>query len=225
MTKPVLYAIDLSPPVRAVRATAAAIELELENKPVDLASGEHLQEWYLKLNPQHTVPTLDDNGVVIWDSHAIIPYLVEKYAANDSLYPKDLAQRARVDQRLHFDSGSLFTSLRGAVFPVFRAGATEVAKEKTDAVLAAVDFLEIFLEKDEYLVGNTVTIADICCVATVSTAKSVFGLDVDRFPKTNAWIERLEQLPYINKYNGEINATFREFFNGKLEANKAAAKQ
>jgi len=222
MTKPVLYSIDLSPPVRAVRSVAAAIELELENRPVDLANGEHLQEWYLKLNPQHTVPTLDDNGIVIFDSHAIIPYLVGKYAANDALYPKDLAQRARIDKRLHFDSGSLFTALRGALFPVFRQGATEVAKANSDAVLAALDFLEIFLAKDDYLVGNSITIADICCVATVSTAKAVFGLDADRYPKTNAWIERLEQLPYINQYNGELNATFREFFNGKLEGNKAA---
>lgn len=168
---------------------------------------------------------MDDDGVVIWDSHAIIPYLVEKYAANDSLYPKDLAQRAHVDQRLHYDSGTLFTALRAALVPVFRQGATEVSKDTSDAVFTALDFLEIFLEKDDYLVGNSITIADICCVATVSTVKAVLGLDADRYPKTNAWIERLEQLPYINEYNGKINARFREFFDSKLEGNKAAAKQ
>ena len=65
-----------------------------------------------QLNPQHTIPTLDDNGAVIWDSHAICTYLVSKYGKDDSLYPKDLLVRAKVDQRLHFDTGILFARLR-----------------------------------------------------------------------------------------------------------------
>lgn len=65
------------------------------------------------MNPQHTVPTLvDDDGFTIWDSHAIMVYLVAKYAQNDSLYPKDLKKRAIIDQRLHFESGVVFATLR-----------------------------------------------------------------------------------------------------------------
>lgn len=64
------------------------------------------------MNPQHTIPTLEDDGKKIWDSHAINAYLVGKYGKDDSLYPKDLAKRAIVDQRLHFDSGMIFNWLR-----------------------------------------------------------------------------------------------------------------
>ncbi|KAF4531265.1 hypothetical protein B566_EDAN019338 [Ephemera danica] len=67
------------------------------------------------MNPQHTVPTLDDNGFYIWDSHAINAYLVTKYGKNDSLYPRDPQKRAIIDQRLHFDSGILFP-LSGQIF-------------------------------------------------------------------------------------------------------------
>jgi hypothetical protein len=45
-------------------------------------------------------------------SHAINAYLVNKYAKDDSLYPKDPQKRAIVDQRLHFDSGVLFPRMR-----------------------------------------------------------------------------------------------------------------
>lgn len=60
------------------------------------------------MNPEQTVPTLVDDNYILWDSHAIIPYLVGKYGNNASLYPKDLKIRATVDQRLHFDNGTLF---------------------------------------------------------------------------------------------------------------------
>lgn len=66
---------------------------------------EHLSDAFLKINPQHTVPTLVDDGVTIWDSNAIIMYLVDKYAKDDSLYPKDLAIRAKIHQRLFFGAG------------------------------------------------------------------------------------------------------------------------
>lgn len=174
------------------------------------------------MNPQHTVPTLDDNGTVIWDSHAITTYLVGKYAKNDALYPKDLVQRARVDQRLHFDSGVLFANLRGVFYPIFRLGATEVNQENLDAWYAGLDLLESFLKTDKYLVGNTVTLADITSVTTVHTGKAVFGLDAKKYPKISAWVERLFQLPYINEVSGKISGPFHEFFNGKLAANKAA---
>jgi len=108
---PKLYMIPPSPPVRATLMAAKALGVDLELIPVDLSKQEHLTPDYLKLNPQHTVPTLDDNGFVIWDSHAINIYLVAKYGKDDSLYPKDPEIQATINQRLHFDSGALFPSV------------------------------------------------------------------------------------------------------------------
>lgn len=62
-----------------------------------------MTEEFLKINPLHTVPTLVVDGKAICDSHAIITFLVSKYARDDSLYPKDLFQKALVDQRLFFN--------------------------------------------------------------------------------------------------------------------------
>jgi len=45
-------------------------------------------------------------------SHAIIPYLLDKYAKDDSIYPRDLALRARINALLHFDNAILYTRVR-----------------------------------------------------------------------------------------------------------------
>ncbi|XP_031639307.1 glutathione S-transferase 1-like, partial [Contarinia nasturtii] len=107
-SKPILYMHTFSPPSRAVLLTAAELGVELECKVIELLKSEHKSPEFIKLNPQHTIPLLDDNGVLITDSHAICGYLVGKYGKDDRLYPKDLVKRAQVDAHLHFDSGHLF---------------------------------------------------------------------------------------------------------------------
>ncbi|KAF2901361.1 hypothetical protein ILUMI_04819, partial [Ignelater luminosus] len=112
MAPPKLYMIDLSPPVRTVLLTEKALGITLDHKIVTFTKQEQLAPDFLRLSPQHTIPTLVDNGYVIWDSHAIIAYLIGKYANDDSLYPKHYEKRATIDQRLSFDSEVVFHNIR-----------------------------------------------------------------------------------------------------------------
>ncbi len=64
-----------------------------------------------KLNPQHTVPTIVDDGMSLWESRAIITYLCNQYAPNSPLYPNDVQERALVDKWLQFDLGALYKSI------------------------------------------------------------------------------------------------------------------
>lgn len=64
------------------------------------------------MNPRHTVPVLDDNGTIVYESHAIMIYLVSKYGKDDSLYPKDPAKQSKVNAALFFESGVLFARMR-----------------------------------------------------------------------------------------------------------------
>ncbi|XP_017038703.1 glutathione S-transferase 1-like [Drosophila ficusphila] len=203
MTKLVLYGLDASPPVRTVKLTLAALELPYEFVEVNTRAKENLSEEFLKKNPQHTVPTLEDDGHYIWDSHAIIAYLVSKYGKNDSLYPKDLLQRAVVDQRLHFESGVMFANgLRSIVRPLF-AGKTDFSKERYDAIIEVYDFLETFLAGNEYIAGSQLTIADFSIVSTTTSLDSLVKLDSAKYPKVSAWIKRLQKLPYYEEANGK----------------------
>ncbi|EDV95927.1 glutathione S-transferase 1 [Drosophila grimshawi] len=201
MPKLVLYGLDLSPPVRACLLTFRALDLPFEYKNVNLLAAEHLSEEFLKKNPQHTVPLLDDDGTFIWDSHAICSYLVDKYGKSDALYPKDLVKRALLQQRLYFDASILFPSLRNISLPFFFKKETQVPQEKIDNVREGYEHLEKFIGDNLYVTGNSLTIADFCCAATMSSLVAVLDVDAVKYPKMHAWLDRLAKLPYYHEAN------------------------
>lgn len=75
---------------------------------MDMMNGENMEEYYLKINPQHTIPTLDDNGFYLNESRAIASYLAETRAPGSALFPKDPKEQAIINQRLYYDMGTLF---------------------------------------------------------------------------------------------------------------------
>lgn len=99
------------------------------------------------MNPQHTVPTLDDNGVYLWECAPICTYLISKYGPANGcpLYPSDPVQRARIDQRLYFNAGILFPLLRSMCVHVIRKKQTQLKQSVLDGVRDAFDLLENFL--------------------------------------------------------------------------------
>ncbi|KAH8357747.1 hypothetical protein KR200_002819 [Drosophila serrata] len=197
----VLYGVDMSPCVRAVKLTLKALNLEYEYKEMNLQKGEHLTEEFLKKNPQHTVPVLEDNGTAIWDSHAIATYLVDKYAKSDELYPKDLIKRANVNQRLYFDASVIYASLVNLVAPFWLNGVTELPQEKLDSAHRGLQMLETFLSSGTYLVGDTLTLADLVTGPTVSALQAVVDIEPTVYPKITAWMERLNEIAYYKDIN------------------------
>lgn len=68
-------------------------------RQVDLEKNEHRSTAFRRMNPLHQVPTLDDNGFYVTDSHAILTYL----ASNSNLTSTDRRLQARTNQLLYFD--------------------------------------------------------------------------------------------------------------------------
>lgn len=175
------------------------------------------------MNPQHTVPTLDDNGQILWESHAICTYLIDKYGKDDTLFPKNLYIRGKINQRLHFNSSILFTKARPCTEAVFFKGATEFPQSGINEILSAYDFMEAFLKDDPYFAGNHITVADYCIVANFSTTLIAAPLDPVKYPKLAAWFTKMTKLPFYDDVNGKRVEMFKQFVMGKIEANKFAA--
>ncbi|KAE8749400.1 hypothetical protein FOCC_FOCC003914 [Frankliniella occidentalis] len=195
----ILYGDELSPPVRAVMLTCKALGIDYEFKKVSLLNGDHLKPEFVKINPLHTVPTIQDGDFVIYDSHAIATYLADK-ASDDSWYPKDIKKRAIVNQRLHFDNAILFTRIRDML--------------RLDA---ALELLSNLIQDGGWLTGDKPSIADTCAAASVSTILAVLP-SVKVPEKVAAWFKKCEQeLPEYQTVNKPGADNLGEIMQSKLK--------
>ncbi|XP_063544380.1 glutathione S-transferase D7-like isoform X2 [Cydia strobilella] len=207
-----LYYLPPSPPCRAVMMLARVMGLELDLVLTNILEGQHKTPEFLKMNPQHTIPTMDDNGFILWESRAIMAYLVNAYGRDDSLYPKNPRLRALVDNRLNFDLGTLFLRYLNLYVPMLFHG-DEYNEESAAKLDEALGWLNSMLEGRAFVAGDNMTIADITIVVTL-TNLDAFGYDFSAHDNVTKWFERTKKAlePYgykdIDQAGAQILASF-----------------
>jgi glutathione S-transferase len=147
---------------------------------------------YQKMNPNSLVPTIDDDGFVLWESHAIVRYLAAKHGAG-TLWPADLKQRADSDRWMDW-AHTFQASLRAVFWGLIRTPAEkrdlkaiEEGKKRCGELLAIPDQA---LAHRPYVVGNSLTIGDIPLGCHVQLW---MRLPIERpsHPNLERWFERL----------------------------------
>lgn len=185
------YYLPRSLPCRAVLMTAKALGLEMNKIVVDTSIGEQMKPEFLRINPQHTIPTLVDGDFVLWESRAIMIYLVEKYGKQDHpLYPSCPKKRALINQRLYFDMGTLLKSFAAYLNPQIWQNKS-ADPELYRNLEIAVEFLNAFLGESDYVAGDTMTLADLALLATISTIEMV-DFDFSKFEKVKKWYAKMK---------------------------------
>ncbi|XP_001600187.1 glutathione S-transferase D7 [Nasonia vitripennis] len=182
----VLYYKPHSPSCRSVMMVAKHLGVQLNLKFISIPQLEQLKPSFLEMNPQHTVPTMDDDGFILWESRVILPYIVSKYGKNDALYPKDLKKRATVDQRLYYDIDVLYKSIVSYFSPVLLGQTEEPPKEQLPALEKALKLLNDFLKNGKYVAGDRSTIADYYIVVNICTLMG-FGFEIAQYDQIVAW--------------------------------------
>lgn len=204
------YHVPGSAPCRAVGLAAAALGIELNRKLVDLMNGAQHKPEFLKINPQHTVPAIDDNGFYLWESRPIMLYLAEQYAPDSKLYPKDPKARAVINQRLFFDVANLYNAFMDYYHTQFFLNQSpdpqKLAKLKT-----AVGFVETFLKDRSYVAGDNLTLADLSLVTTVSNL-DVVGFDLKEYQNVSRWYAQIKkEAPQYDEIDGAGAKAFKAF--------------
>jgi glutathione S-transferase len=183
-----LYDNPISSNALKVRFLLAELGLGYDRREVPLSHPR--PDWYLAQNPLGGVPALDDDGLVMAESNAILRYLAQREGRAD-LYPVEPAGRARVDEFL--DRFAL--TLRPAFFQVEREalgfvqgiglggkeGDPETARVKEAAVAGTVALFEQLVAGNGTVLG-AFTIAD-CAAAPVIYRTTNTGMDMTPYPK------------------------------------------
>jgi len=174
---------------------------EVVSKHLLREGGEHRRDDYLDLNPQGLVPAIEDEGVVLSQSLAIIEYLEERYP-EPPLLPKNPVDRARVRAMalgiacdIHpLNNLRVLNYLRGEL------GQDDAAVQRWYAHWIAEGFraLEELTGRStgdgRHCFGSEVTLADVCLVPQMFNARR-FHCDVSAYPTLIAICEYLEALP------------------------------
>jgi glutathione S-transferase len=194
----------LSPYVRKVLACLELKELDYEVDPMPPFIGN---EAFARISPLKRVPVLIDDGLVVNDSTVICQYLEDKHPT-PSLYPRDIAARARARWLEEYADTRLADGLIWRLF-YQRSIRRRVFNEPSDEAVvtqaleveipAAIDYLETQLPEDGFLFG-ALSIADISIASYFRTAAfSRYAINATRWPHTAGLVERVQALPVMQK--------------------------
>jgi glutathione S-transferase len=141
-------------------------ELGLPHERIDVGGsfGKNREPAYLAMNPNGLVPTLEEDGFILWESNSIVRYLAAKFGAG-GLEPADLHERARAGSWMDWQLSVAGPAITGMFWGLVRTppekrdhAAIDASREKTTA---AMKILDAQLAKTPFVAGDTFSIGDI----------------------------------------------------------------
>ena len=187
-----LYRHPLSGHSHRAQLLLSLLGLDTELIDVDLKRRAHKQPGFLRLNSFGQVPVLDDDGVVVADSNAILVYLAKQHGGGQWL-PEDPEGAARVQRWLSVAAGQIaFGPAAARVVTVF--GAKHDPDELIARSHALLEVIDGELHDRDFLAGDRPTIADVAGYSYIAHAPEG-NVALDPYVNVKAWLKRIEQLP------------------------------
>lgn len=218
-----LYHAGISNCSMRVRLMLEEKGLDWVSHEINLGRQENLEPWYLAINPKGLVPAIVHDGVIVTESNDILYYLEEKFAEPPLLSSDpSLAAEAKdwIDLAVSLHVKAIKTWVYGSIGGATkkRSDMAQYAEIQPDKTLVAfheksldgftdkeietarqmlVDVfqrMEIRLKDHAYLVGDTLSLADIAWLPQYVLFK-MLGFDFSPYPVIAIWAARLEKRP------------------------------
>jgi glutathione S-transferase len=189
--------------VNVQKALWCCEELGLAYKRVDAGGtfGVVNTPEYRRLNPNGLVPTIDDDGFVLWESNAIVRYLAGKHGQG-GVFPAEPRTRALADQWMDWQVSLFWPTIRPLFMGLVRTPepqrdmqAIESARAKTAETLGILD---AHLASRRFLAGDAFTIADIPMGCSI-WRWMMLPIQRPRQPNVERWFDALKQRPTYEK--------------------------
>lgn len=176
---------------------------------IGMAFGGNDQPAYLALNPNGLIPTIEDDGLVLWESNSIIRYLASRYGPG-TLEPVDPQARAKANQWMDWQISTFqpaFTKVFWGLVrtPPERQNVREIAEAKLKSI-ALAQIMDAELSRHDYLAGDKFSMGDIPLGVF---AYRFCGLISERpsMPHLERWYAAIERRPAFHEHVGSIPLT------------------
>lgn len=172
------------------------VQLPYERIDAGLHFGINNTPEYRAMNPNGVVPTIDDDGFILWESNTIARYLARKYGKG-KLWPEDLRVQANQDRWMDWQQTTMIAPVNAMFAPLIRGvgdtspEAIEKGRVRSGQVMA---MLEAWLSCNEFISGDMFGVAD--CVLGPSIHRW-YNLEIERpkLPNLERWFDALMQRP------------------------------
>jgi glutathione S-transferase len=209
-----VYGDLISGPVRAIVAFLKLNNIEHEFKVVSILAGDHKKPEFLAINPNGQMPTIVDDGFVLWETTAILQYLATTRDLEETWYPADARKRSLVHRfnswyhpNLRQNGALLFFKKRVAEKFGITINPAEI--EEMEAALpntlATMD--RWIKENGGFLAGDHLTISDMLGFCETDHLVTLMNWDISRYGNLLKWYTKLSADPVIV----EISETLKTF--------------
>ncbi|KAI9731144.1 MAG: glutathione S- transferase, nitrogen catabolite repression regulator [Cirrosporium novae-zelandiae] len=182
-------------------------ELNIPYKTVFMDTSVLHTPVYEKVNPNGRVPAIEDpnTGITLWESGAIVEYLVEEYDKENKITFRSSPEKYHLKQYLHFQMSGQGPYFGQAAWFTFYQKLPPALERYMKEVKRVVAVLDGILKDKEWLVGDKCTYADLAFIPWNQIIPLIFTEETEVFdikaeyPAYHAWMERMFARPAVKK--------------------------
>jgi len=194
-----LYTAD-APNGRKASIALEELGLDYEVHRLNLAEKEQLSPDFLALNPNHKIPVIEDDGIVVWESGAVLLYLAERYGQGEIL-SRDPARRIEAIQYAFFQAGGIGPNLGRLGEALRKQGEKngemiDVFSEEVDRLLGVID--TILSDGRPFLAGEY-SIGDIMHYPWLAIVQNLGAPVLLSRPGVVGWLDRIGERPAVQR--------------------------